>query len=89
VVIETRRFEVPNRYRHLERVQVRYASWDLTQVHLVDEHTGQVLCRLYPQDKTSNANGLRRPLEPLGTAPPTVDPAAVKPATGIAPLLAS
>lgn len=88
VVIETRRFEVPNRYRHLERVQVRYASWDLTQVHLVDEHTDQVLCRLFPQDKTHNASGLRRPLEPLGTAPLTADTAAVKAATGMAPLLA-
>src|SRR5580704_10368893 len=44
VVIETRRFEVPNRYRHLERLYVRYASWDLTQVHLLDEHTDRVLC---------------------------------------------
>jgi transposase InsO family protein len=88
VVIETRRFEVPNRYRHLERVQVRYASWDLTQVHLVGEHTDQVLCRLFPQDKTRNASGLRRPLEPLGTPPLAVDPVAVKSATGMAPLLA-
>ena len=88
VVIETRRFEVPNRYRHLERLHVRYASWDLTQVHLLDEHTDQVLCRLFPQDKTSNASGLRRPLEPLGTPPLAVDPVAVKAATGIAPLLA-
>jgi putative transposase len=88
VVVDTRRFEVPNRYRHLERLQVRYASWDLTQVHLVDEHTDQVLCRLFPQDKTSNASGLRRPLEPLGTPPLAVDPAAVKSAAGVAPLLA-
>ena len=88
VVIETRRFEVPNRYRHLERVQVRYASWDLTQVHLVDEHTDQVLCRLFPQDKARNASGVRRPLEPLGTPPLAADPTAVKSATGMAPLLA-
>ena len=87
MVIETRRFEVPNRYRHLERVQVRYASWDLTQVHLVDEHTDQVLCRLFPQDKARNSSGLRRPLEPLGTPPLAVDPTAVKSATGMAPLL--
>ena len=42
-MIDTRRFEVPNPYRHLHRLRVRYASWDLTQVHLVDERTGQVL----------------------------------------------
>ncbi len=82
VTIEGRRFEVPNRYRHLRGVEVRFASWDLTTVHLVDERTGTVLCRLFPQDKTRNASGLRRPLDPV-TAQPVVVPAA-----GIAPLLA-
>ena len=70
VVIAARRFEVPSRYRHLTAIEVRYASWDLTQVHLVDAESGQVLCRLYPQDKTQNATGLRRSLEPLGGEPP-------------------
>src|SRR5271166_5438288 len=58
VVIEGRRFEIPNRYRHLSRIEVRYAGWDLGLVHLVDEHTGKALSRLYPQDKTENASGL-------------------------------
>ncbi|MGZ6576590.1 MAG: hypothetical protein ACXVHJ_37105, partial [Solirubrobacteraceae bacterium] len=49
--------------RHLERVEVRYAAWDLTVVHLADERTGKVLCRFYPQDKTRNASGERRALE--------------------------
>lgn len=83
VVVETRRFEVPNRYRHLTHLQVRYASWDLTTVHLVDALTGSVLCRLFPQDKTQNASGLRRSLEPVST-----EPLAVTPAAGMAPLLA-
>jgi hypothetical protein len=48
IVIEGRRFEVPNRYRHLPSLEVRFASWDLSQVHLVDEHTGAVLCRFVP-----------------------------------------
>ena len=60
LVLEGRRFELPNRFRHLTRVEVRYADWDLTTVHLVDDRTGQVLCRLYPQDKAKNASGLRR-----------------------------
>jgi len=80
--IEGRRFEVPNRYRHLERLEVRYAIWDLSLVHLVDEHTGTVLCRLFPLDKTRNAQGQRRSLQPLTTEP------LPKPATGMAPLLA-
>ena len=58
VVIEGRRFEIPNRYRHLTRLEVRYAGWDLGLVHLVDERTGTVLTRLHPQDKTQNASGL-------------------------------
>jgi transposase InsO family protein len=87
VVIEARRFEVPNRYRHLTYLEVRFASWDLTQVHLVDERTGMVLCRLFPQDKTKNASGLRRPLEPVSTQPVTAPPA-IGPVQGIAPLLA-
>jgi putative transposase len=82
VTIEGRRFEVPNRYRHLSSFEVRFASWDLTQVHLVDERTGKVLCRLFPQDKTRNASGLRRPLEPVSASPITTPPA-----TGMAPLL--
>ena len=27
------RFEIPNRFRHLERVNVRYARWDLSHVY--------------------------------------------------------
>jgi putative transposase len=46
VVIEGRRFEVPNRYRHLARIEVRYAGWDLGRVHLADERTGAVLPQL-------------------------------------------
>ena len=60
IVINARRFELPNRYRHLTRIEVRYAEWDLGHVHLVDERSGTVLARLYPQDKTQNASGLRR-----------------------------
>ena len=59
------RFELPSRYRHLCRVTIRFASWDLSFVHLVDERTGAVLCRLYPLDKARNADGMRRTLEPL------------------------
>ena len=85
IVINGRRFELPNRYRHLTRIEVRYAEWDLSLVHLVDERTGTVLTRLYPQDKAANASGLRRSLEPLGQ-PPT-EPAPSAPASPIPPLL--
>jgi transposase InsO family protein len=55
LVIGSRRFEVPDRYRHLTQLEVRYANWDLSQVHLVDQRTGSVLCRLFPQNKAQNA----------------------------------
>jgi hypothetical protein len=83
LVLAGRRFEVPNRYRHLADLEVRFADWDLSLVHLVDEASGNLLCRLYPQDKAANADGRRRTLEPVGEAP-----IAGKPAGGMAPLLA-
>ncbi|MGA1597015.1 MAG: DDE-type integrase/transposase/recombinase [Candidatus Nanopelagicales bacterium] len=85
IVIDGRRFEVPNRYRHLQRIEARYAEWDLSLVHLVDERTGNVLTRLFPQDKTLNASGMRRSLEPLANA--TCEPVPSAPAPAIAPLL--
>lgn len=30
---------------------MRYATWDLTHVWLVDERTGSVITRIYPLDK--------------------------------------
>jgi hypothetical protein len=83
VTIAGQRFEIPARYRLLSRLAVRYASWDLTLVHLVDERTGTVLGRLFPLDKTTNADGRRRTLEPG-----LLDAVATPPAPcGIAPLL--
>src|SRR5262247_429695 len=83
IVLEGRRFEVPDRYRHLSRLEIRYASWDLSSVHLVDERSGTVLCRLFPQDKTQNSSGLRRTRDPLSKEPAATPPATV----GIPPLL--
>lgn len=75
------RFEVPSRFRHLDRLIVRYARWDLRTVDLVDPRTGAILAALYPLDKSRNADGRRRSLE---AAPVSADP----PRSGeIAPLL--
>ncbi len=81
VVIHRRRFEVPSRFRHLTGMTLRYAGWDLSRVFLFDPVSGSVLCRLYPQDKTANADGRRRDIEPRATAE-TVDDA-----PGMAPLM--
>lgn len=85
-----RRFEVPARFRHLERLHLRYAGWDLSHVDLVDAHTGEILSPLYPLDKRQNASGRRRrltPVRPDGAAAATPAPAPPPPASGIAPLL--
>ncbi len=78
--IEGVRFEIPARFRHLRKLCLRYAGWDLTHVWLVDERTGAVLSRLYPLDKARNADGFRGVVEP-GEPAPVAQPA------GIAPLL--
>jgi putative transposase len=75
------RFEIPSRFNHLSRVQVRYASWDLSHVWLMDEHNGVALDRLFPVDKVRNAEGHRRPIE----REISVD--VIPPSSGIAPLL--
>ncbi len=75
------RFEVPLRFRHLHRLHIRYATWDLRGLWLLDEHSGVVLERLYPLDKTRNADAVRQAIEP----PSSEDIPA--PAPGIAPLL--
>jgi transposase InsO family protein len=80
VSLEGSRFEVPSRYRTLQRLHLRYARWDLGRVELVDEHTGASLGPLYPLDKSKNADRERRRL--ADPAPTRSDPPA-----GMAPLL--
>jgi transposase InsO family protein len=81
-----RRFEVPARYRHLERLHLRYASWDLSAVDLVDPRTTEILTPLYPLDKQQNASGRRRRIAPPTTAGEASSPS--PPPSGVAPLLA-
>ena len=83
IALAGQRFEIPSRYRSLTKIRVRYASWDLGFVHLVDARTGDELCQIYPIDKVKNAEGFRRQREPLGDG--SVVPQA--PASDIAPLL--
>src|SRR5438093_11715696 len=80
--LEGIRFEVPSRFGHLTELWVRYASWDLSTVHLADPKTGAILARLYPLDKTKNAQGRRGPRAGAPSSPP---PPLSPP--GIAPLL--
>ncbi len=77
------RFEVPARFRHLAKSRLRYASWDLAFVWLMDPHDAVPLVRLFPLDKARNAAGIRRPLDTGETGSPDQAPTP----SGMAPLL--
>jgi putative transposase len=81
VSVEGIRYEVPSRFRHLSRLTLRYAGWDLSRLVLVDPQSGAPLARLLPLDKEQNASGRRRNLEPVEPSSP------VAPATGDLPAL--
>lgn len=76
------RYEVPAAMRHVERLTVRFADWDLSRIFVVDPRDRQcVMATLYPQNKAANANGVRRCIEP--PVPLNTD----KPRDAIPPLL--
>jgi hypothetical protein len=75
VSLEGVRFELPSRYRGLERLTLRYARWDLRSVELVDPKSGASLCPLFPLDKTRNAEIGRRRIEEVPHAIPPHPPA--------------
>lgn len=60
ISLEGKRFEVPDAYHTLVYITVRYAYWDLSVIDMVDPDTSNILAALYPQNKSANANGLRR-----------------------------
>lgn len=76
------RFEVPDRFRHQPRIPIRYASWDLRSVWIVDGRTDELLQRCLPLDRAKNADRVRRSrhvtAEPIHNEAPPV---------GVAPLL--
>jgi len=69
ISLDGKRFEIPNRYRHLEQPSLRYARWDLSAVELIDPRTFSSLGPLYPLDKSANADGRRRALSSTQESP--------------------
>jgi hypothetical protein len=63
VSIDGVRFEVPWRFHHCDKLRIRYQSWDLRGVFVVDARDGSLLCRIVPQDKKRNADSHRRRID--------------------------
>jgi len=63
------RFEVPSRFRHFDRLYIRYQSWNLSRAWLVDERDSTLLAKIHPQDKVKNGEGVRRTMVPIGNLP--------------------
>lgn len=85
ISLEGIRFEIPSRFRHLNRIEVRYASWDLGRVYLADSRVGKVIARIFPLDRTRNSDGRRRYLEKIDDRPEATPATAQD--DGMAPLL--
>ncbi len=68
VSIEGVRFEIPGRLRTLPRPTVRYRRWDLSEAWVIDPRSRALLATIRPVDKTANADGRRRALEPIPDA---------------------
>ncbi len=69
VSIKGKRFEIPERYRHLPQITVSYVDWALDNVHILDAQTGKNLCPIYPVNKEANAQNGRRQRVPAGGTP--------------------
>ena len=80
ITIEGIRFEIPSQYRILDRINVRYATWDLSSALLVDPNTNKILATILPLDKVKNADGRRRIINPASSIQPLAP-------SGVAPLL--
>ena len=66
--VDGKRFEIPNQHQHqhLQKARICYASWDLSEVLLLDPVETNVLCASYPLDKKANAQGRRQTLSATG-----------------------
>ena len=66
------RFEIPNQYRFIKKIWIRYKAWDLSSVYIIDKKSGKGISTIYPVDKHSNADGKRRPRKDAEQRPVTI-----------------
>lgn len=84
IAVKGCRYEVPSRFEHWSRLEIRYADWDLSRLWLCAPKEGSILTALYPLDKQRNAEAKRRRRD-RDAAEPSADSKAQAP--GMAPLL--
>lgn len=82
ISLEGQRYEIPSTHRHLKDIFIRYASWDLANVFLVNQKSGDIVHSIYPRDLHKNANGKRKVIESSESVLKTPDRS-----SGVAPLL--
>jgi putative transposase len=63
ISLEGKRFEIPQRYRHMESMTVQFSLWDLSDVDIICKETGKILCQIGPLNKQKNSTGERRIIE--------------------------
>ena len=68
VQIKGVRFEIPSPFRHVRRLYIAFKPSDLSMAYLIDQKTEECIGRIFPQDKTKNAEGYRRSMEPVWDA---------------------
>jgi hypothetical protein len=74
VVVEGIRYELPQRFSHMQSVVLRAPGWDKSRMILVDPKTDAPLAKLLPQNKTANASGIRKTILSQSTQTGPVGP---------------
>lgn len=51
-----KRFEIPDRYRNIKSIYVRFRHWDISRAWIVDPERDELVETIYPQDTLKNYN---------------------------------
>ncbi len=82
ITIDTVRFEIPNRFRTLNELLIRYTPWDLSCAYIVDPKSTDIIEKILPENRNRNYFQGRRTLSKISSETPESTPK-----DDIAPLL--
>lgn len=60
ITLEGVRFEIPQSVRHMEKLTLRYARWDLGEAEILCPSTHKCLFTILPLNRLSNSKGARK-----------------------------